>query len=253
MRLTAGRWPRPGLHELAVGHWAASAIPGTSLGQRILVNAHMWSVVGVFESETALAGTFLADSEAILDEFGRDGYNAVVARLADDCNHAALQESLTARGLDVDVVKDVDYAARSVAALGTFRTLAAVVGIPMSLGAIFCVFGVASMAVQTRKRELGTLLAIGFSPSTVATALVLEFVLVGAMCATVACAMLTFAMSGELITIGVETTSLTFEWHSSTLVFLTALMASGVAALLGASVPAFRTSRLPVTRVLDVR
>ena len=253
LQLAAGRWPKAGLHELAVGQWAAQAIDRTRLGEEILVNAHKWRVVGVFESDTPLGGVFVADAESVLDEYGRAGYQSAVATLAEDCDASALQDDLKTRGLNVDVISEIDYAAQSAEALDTFRTLTLVVAVPMSLGAAFCIFGVASTAVHGRRRSTAVLRAIGFGRLAVAAAIVVEFMLIAAMCALLACVAVSIFMSGELITFGVEGTSLTFEWQSEGSLFGAALALAAVASLLGACIPAMRIARMPVGQVLNVR
>ena len=253
LQLAAGRWPKAGLHELAVGQWAAQAIDRTRLGEEILVNAHKWRVVGVFESDTPLGGTFVADAESVLDEYGRAGYQSAVATLAEDCDASALQDDLKTRGLNVDVISEIDYAAQSAEALDTFRTLTLVVAVPMSLGAAFCIFGVASTAVHGRRRSTAVLRAIGFGRLAVAAAIVVEFMLIAAMCALLACVAVSMFMSGELITFGVEGTSLTFEWQSEGSLFGAALALAAVASLLGACIPAMRIARMPIGQVLNVR
>ena len=253
LQLAAGRWPKAGLHELAVGQWAAQAIDRTRLGEEILVNAHKWRVVGVFESNTLLGGTFVADAESVLDEYGRAGYQSAVATLTEDCDASALQDDLKTRGLNVDVINEIDYAAQSAEALDTFRTLTLVVAVPMSLGAAFCIFGVASTAVHGRRRSTAVLRAIGFGRLAVAAAIVVEFMLIAATCALLACVAVSIFMSGELITFGVEGTSLTFEWQSEGSLFGAALALAAVASLLGACIPAMRIARMPVGQVLNVR
>ena len=253
LQLAAGRWPKAGLHELAVGQWAAQAIDRTRLGEEILVNAHKWRVVGVFESDTLLGGVFVADAESVLDEYGRAGYQSAVATLAEDCDTSALQDDLKTRGLNVDVISEIDYAAQSAEALDTFRTLTLVVAVPMSLGAAFCIFGVASSAVHSRRRSTGVLRAIGFGQGTVAAAMVVEFVLIAGACALLACVGVSMFMSGELITFGVEGTSLTFEWQSEGSLFWAAVALAILASVLGACVPAVRLARMPLGQALNVR
>ena len=253
LQLAAGRWPQAGLHELAVGQWAAQAIDRTRLGEEILVNAHKWRVVGVFESDTLLGGVFVADAESVLDEYGRAGYQSAVATLTEDCDASALEDDLKTRGLNVDVISEIDYAAQSVEALDTFRTLTLVVAVPMSLGAAFCIFGVASTAVHGRRRSTAVLRAVGFGRLAVAAAIVVEFMLIAAMCALLACVVVSIFMSGELITFGVEGTSLTFEWQSEGSLFGAALALAAVASLLGACIPAMRIARMPIGQVLNVR
>ena len=253
LQLAAGRWPKAGLHELAVGQWAAQAIERTRLGEEILVNAHKWRVVGVFESDTPLGGMFVADAESVLDEYGRAGYQSAVATLAEDCDASALRDDLKTRGLTVDVISEVDYAAQTVEALDTFRTLTLVVAVPMSLGAAFCIFGVASTAVHSRRRSTGVLRAIGFGQGAIAAAIVVEFMALAGVCALLACVGVSIFMSGELITFGVEGTSLTFEWQSEGSLFGAAVALAVLASILGACIPAVRLARMPIGRVLNVQ
>lgn len=251
LQLLDGRWPQAGLHELAVGVVGEWAPPAAAIGSKILVNAHMWTVVGVFESETSLAGALLADAEALINEYERNGYNAVSASLAADCDADALQGDLRSAGLEVDVVTEPEYAAQVVEVLDNFRTMSVVVGVPMALGAIFCVFGVASMAVRERRRELGVLVAMGFRPAVAAMAVVVEFMLVAGACAVLSCVVVAAVMSGELITFGVSTASLTFAWQSSVSLFATAVIFAGIGALVGAIVPAVRLSRRTARLLLE--
>lgn len=248
--LVAGRWPRAGLHELAVGSSAEQEVPGAALGDEVLVNARTWPIVGVFTTDSALAGAFITDAESLVDAYGRQGYNVAVGKLDPECTFDLLTAELESLGVDVDVVPSEVYLEQVNAVIGTFRLLAIVVGIPMAIGAACCSFGVAATVVHTRRRDLMLLLALGLGPSSVAGALVAEIVVIAAACSAVASTLAAFAMSGQLISVGVELTSLIFEWRSSFTMYLTGIATASLTSMFGALVPTVRVVRMDTMRVM---
>jgi len=180
VRLVQGRMFRPGLEEVVVGKLANERIAHCSIGDRIKLAGHEWSIVGVFDANgTSFDSEIWGDVELFMPVFDRPVYQSVTFRLDEPSHFGAIQKRLEADPrMSVRVHhEDEFYAAQSATLATLLRGLGLFVTLIMALGAVFGALNTMYAAVGSRTKEIGTLLALGFSRGAVLVSFLLESVL----------------------------------------------------------------------------
>jgi len=180
VHLVQGRMFRPGLEEVVVGKLANERIAHCSIGDRIKLAGHQWSIVGVFDANgTSFDSEIWGDVELFMPVFDRPVYQSVTFRLDEPSHFGAIQKRLEADPrMSVRVHhEDEFYAAQSATLATLLRGLGLFVTLIMALGAVFGALNTMYAAVGSRTKEIGTLLALGFSRGAVLVSFLLESVL----------------------------------------------------------------------------
>jgi putative ABC transport system permease protein len=248
IRLTGGRMFQPGLHELIASNSCRRQFTGFEIGDRRSIRGIDWSVVGNFDEGHALQCLVYADVDVLMSTFNRNTYNQVSVMLQSTASFAAFRDALQAnptlhleaQGEREAVLEDfkqlkgiLDFASYFV---GTIMAIGATLGAVNSLYAI----------VDSRRRELGTLRAIGFRPAAVVVSILCEsllFALPGAL------------LGGALAWVffnGLSASPFGYNFQlavtpSLGLIGISWALAMGLA---GGLLPALRAARLPVATAL---
>ena len=184
IRIVDGRSFRPGLNEIIVGKSLTRRIAGTDVGDRMRFAGRDWDVVGTFEAGgSSWESEIWGDAELLLPAFDRPGYQSVTLRLADPKEFASAKSRLESDPqLEVQVERERDYYRRqSTQVVALLRTLSVFIAVIMSVGAVFGALNTMYAAVGSRTREIGTLLALGFTPGSVLRSFLLESLLLSAI------------------------------------------------------------------------
>ena len=194
VRLTAGRWYTPGSNEAVLGVGLARRLRDMQLGGTLTIGRNTWHIVGLFEAgRSSLESELWMDGDLLQSVFHRDGiFQSVRFRAAGDPAEAVRQ--LTAlidtdpRLHAVQAMTEKEYYRKQSKLMADLITILGgmLTGI-MSIGAIAGAMNTMYAAVSQRKREIGCLLAMGFSPEAVWVAFVVESLLLAALGAARAC------------------------------------------------------------------
>ncbi len=190
VHLVEGRMFRPGLTEVVVGKLANARIAHCSVGDRIKLAGRQWSIVGVFDAGgTSFDSEIWGDVELFMPVFDRPVYQSVTFRLDEPSHFGAIQKRLEAdprMGIQVKH-EDEFYAAQSAMLATLLRGLGLFVTSIMALGAVFGALNTMYAAVGSRTKEIGTLLALGFSRGAILTSFLIESVLLAALGGLLGC------------------------------------------------------------------
>ncbi len=184
VRLADGRSFRPGLAEIVVGRSLSRRIEGAQLGGSLSFGGQEWAVVGVFEAGgSSFESEVWGDVELLVPAFDRPMVQSVTVRLSEPATFEAFERRLESDPtLEVQVERESDYYRKQSRQLvELLQTLAVFIGAVMSVGAIFGALNTMYAAVGTRTREIGTLLAIGFTPGSVLRSFLAESLLISAI------------------------------------------------------------------------
>ncbi len=256
VRITAGRFFRPGLAELVIGSNAIRSYQGFALGGTVRFGGGTWQVVGVFD-----AGGSAFDSEMwcdanVLDEIYKRPTNifqSVTVRLESPTALGRFKDALTSDPrLSVQVDRETDYyRAQSRSLTDLIRILGFLVALVMGVGAVFAALNTMYSAVAERSREIATLRALGFGGRTVVLSFIVESLFIAFIGGALGC-LAVLPMNGF--------TTGTINWQTfSHLAFAfritPGLLAQGLAfallmGLLGGVPPAVRAVRRPVAVAL---
>jgi putative ABC transport system permease protein len=248
MRFTGGRMFKPGLHELIAGNPCTRQFTGFDIGDRRLIHGAEWTIVGHFDQGHAQQCTVYADVDGVLSAFSRNSYTSATVMLQSAAEFGAFRDAVTANPTlhleaqrEGDVVEDgfkqlnaiLDFVSYFV---GTIMAIAATLGAVNSMYAI----------VDSRRRELATLRAIGFGPGAIVASILAESVLLAFPGALLG------ALVAWLLFNGLSASPFGYSFQ---LAVTPSLAAIGIAwslgmGLLGGLLPALRAARVPVTTAL---
>lgn len=249
LHLTAGRMFQSGLHELIASNKCARQLSNFAVGDKRVMRGGEWRVVGNFDLGGG-EGTCVvfADAETILSAFRINTYNQVTVLLQSPESFAQLTDALEANpAVRVDAKREAEVTEQSMKRfngmldfvtyfIGAIMAVAATIGAANSLYAI----------VDSRRRELATLGALGFTPGPIITSILVEAALL--------------ALPGAFIGVGLAWlffngfTASPFGF-SFQLAVTPPIAALGIAWALGMGIaggllPALKAAHLPVTAAL---
>jgi ABC-type lipoprotein release transport system permease subunit len=184
-RVVAGREFRPGTNEIVVGKALLGRVEGCQLGGALDTGGASWPVVGVIDSGgSAFDSEIWCDVEVFMQVFRRPVYGTVVLRRAvpapaegPDPLRTRLESDVR---LDAKTFTERQYFREQSGVLGTALKFVAVfiAGI-MAIGAAFGTAVTLLASLAERRREIGTLLALGFRPHHVVVGFLCEATVLG--------------------------------------------------------------------------
>ena len=249
LRLTSGRMFEPGLHEFIASNKCARQFSNFAVGDKRVMRGGEWTVVGGFDLGRGEGKCVVfADAETILSAFRINTYNQVTVLLQSPRAFTQLTEALKANPtLRIEARREAAVIEDSMKRFnGILNFVSYFIGAIMAVAATFGAANSLYAIVDSRRRELATLCALGFTPGPLITAIVAESTLL--------------ALCGAIIGVGLAW----FFFHgfaASPLGFslqlaVTAPIAGlGIAwafamGIVGGVLPAMKAARLPLTTAL---
>ncbi|NTV42194.1 MAG: FtsX-like permease family protein, partial [Syntrophobacteraceae bacterium] len=257
IRLTQGRPFRPGASEVVLGKSIAQRFAIGGLGQTIQFGTRPWTVVGIMDAGgAAFDSEIWADADLLMTAFRRPVYSSVIMHLRDPSLFPAVKEGVTKDPrLTVDAFREIDYYAAQSALMTSFiRILGITLTLIFSLGAIIGSMVTMYAAVANRVTEIGTLRALGFQRRTILSTFLAESLFLSLIGGLLGLLSASFMNRLTISTMNWQTFSeLTFRFHLSQSVVVSALSFAAVMGLLGGMLPALRASRMDIVTALRAR
>jgi ABC-type lipoprotein release transport system permease subunit len=254
VRLTEGRWFRPGSSELVAGRAVAAGFQGVQLGATLRFGGRDWTIVGLFDAgKSGFDSELWADSEQLMQTFRRQNFSTVVFRLADPARFDALRQrveddprlTLEAKREERFYAEQSEALANFISILGT--SLAVIFSVGAVVGATITMFG----AVASRIGEIGTLRALGFRRGAVLLAFLGEsllLALVGGVFGLLAASVMQVV---DVSTTNFATFSeLAFQFRLTFSIAVESLLFALFMGFVGGFVPAWRAARLKIVDCL---
>src|SRR5271166_3861118 len=255
IKIVEGRSFTPGLYEVIVGKKIADRVEGLDIGSTINIQRKNWKVVGLFDADgSSFESEIWGDYDAMAPAIGRNGgCESLTVRLTNPSVLAGFDKDLRVNP-QIQVEADSerkyyeDLAGSTAMALIILATFVAVV---MGIGAVFGAMNTMYAIVSQRTREIGTLRALGFSRFSILFSFVMESVLLALIGGALGC-LLAFTMNGYTAGTG-QTQSfseMAFAFKITPQVLIIGIVFAVVMGFVGGLLPAFRASRMPITRAL---
>ena len=249
LHLTSGRLFRPGLRELIAGNVCARKFAGFALGDKRPMRGGDWTIVGTFDMGTTEGSCLVfADTEVLMTAFGRNTFNQVAAMLDSPARFAAFADAVkTNPTMHAEVKTEAEVMEQNISQLrGMLNFVSYFVGTIMAVAATLGAVNSLYAVVDSRRRELATLRALGFRAVPVVASILTESILL--------------ALPGALLGVGLAwvlfngltASPFGFSFH---LAVTASTVATGVTwalvmGVLGGFLPALRAARVPVTVAL---
>ncbi len=248
LRMTAGRMFRRGLHELIASEVCAREFTGFDLGDRRSLRGFDWTVVGLFDEGVSRQCIVYGDVDSLMSSFDRNDYTRVVARLASSADFTGFSAAVRANpALHLEVHREREIIEETFAPLNGMLNfvsyfVGAIMAIAATLGSVNALYSI----VDSRRRELATLRAIGFGPAAVVIATLCESVLLAVPGALLGCA-LAWALFHDM---SVSPFGYSFQLAVTPPVAALGIVWALWMGLLGGLLPAWRAAHVPVTTAL---
>jgi len=248
IRLTAGRMFQPGLHELIASNPCRRQFTGFEIGDSRSLRGVDWTIVGHFDEGHALQCVVYTDVDVLMSTFNRNTYNQVSVMLQSPADFGAFRDALRANPtLRLEVQQEREEMLENFKQLkGILDFASYFVGTIMAIGATLGAVNSLYAIVDSRRRELGTLRAIGFGSGAIITSILCEsllFSLPGAL------------LGGALAWVFFNGLSASPFGYNFKLAVTPSLALIGIVwalgmGLAGGLLPALRAARLPVAEAL---
>jgi ABC-type lipoprotein release transport system permease subunit len=252
--LAAGRMFQPGLNEIVVGKLVSERFKHCGLNDKIKLAGRDWTVVGILDAHgTAYDSEIWGDVELFMPVFDRPVFQNVTLRLDDPSHFEALKKRLEADPrYSLAVHRENEfYAAQSGAMAGLLRTLGLFVTIIMALGAVFGALNTMYASVSARTKEIGTLLALGFSRGAVMLSVLSESVALCLIGGALGCLLALPVRSFTTGTMSFASFSeLAFRFDVTPMMMLSGLVFAAFMGLVGGYFPARRAAMMPITEAV---
>lgn len=249
VKIIEGRNYRPAVHEVIVSDPIRKMYRGMDIGDHITLRGTEWTVVGVFAGSDSVGDSVLrADADTVMSTFGRTTFQQVLVILDSPADIPAYKQAMeTNPAIDVDVKTVAQTFEAGFGQLNNLLDfLAYFVGAVMASGAVFGALNSLYSSVDSRRRELATLRAIGFGGGPIMLSVLIEGMALALPGAFLGAAIAWAFYNGHVVSPGGLIFKLTVTPH----VVWVAVVWALVIGLLGASLPALRAVRVPVATAL---
>ncbi len=249
VKVVAGRFYRPALRELMVSEAIHKMYKGFDIGDHITLRGTRWTVVGIFSSSDALTdGALCADAETVMSAFGRTTFSQVNVRLESPAAFKVFADQLDqSPTVAVDVRTLAQQFEQNFGGLRRFLAfISYFIGCVMASGAVCGALNSLYVSVDSRRREIATLRAVGFNALPIIASLLIEsimLVLPGAILGTLIAWVL---FNGN----AVDTDTLIFKLRVTPHLLAVSIWWALAIGLIGGSLPAIRAARRPVATAL---
>jgi putative ABC transport system permease protein len=258
VNLTQGRWLTEGTEEAVIGVGLARRLENFSLNDTISIGRHVWRIVGVFEATGSIFESEMwMDVELMQNAFRReDVYSSVLFRVAGDPKDAQKeidrQIAFDPRLQSVQAQPESEYYRKQAKLMADLITiLGGLLTAIMAIGAVVGAMNTMYAAVSQRKREIGCLLAMGFTPEAIWIAFMLESLLLSSIGAAVGCSIAMIFNGMKTGTTNWATFSETaFEFLITPEILIGASILALLMGFIGGVLPAIRAARMKVVDAL---
>lgn len=250
LHLVTGRLFRSGLNELISTEACDRLFSGFGVGDTRIIGGTRWQVVGSFELGGSDPGCMAyADASAVMSAYRRDSYNQIVIMLSSPGEYSNLADTLKAMpALRIDARPEREVIREQYARVNGILDFAAYfVGSIMAIGATLGAANSMYAIVDSRRRELATLRALGFGSGPILLATLTGTTILGIPGALLGAA----AAAGVFNNLAASPFGLTLRLAVTPGLCLIGIGFAMVIGTIAGLLPGLRAARLPVSVALS--
>ncbi len=256
LQLVAGKHFSAGLRELLVGRAIARRFPEMAIGKTILLGNSQWIIRGIFSDNNSVFESELwADIGIVQSDYQRSNtVQSVRIALHENTNAKALnQEWNIDPRLNVRVILEKEFFAEQGKNLTRLiRWIGLPVALIMAIGAIIAALNTMFSATTSRRKEIATHKAIGFSSFGISAAIISEAIILsfaGGLVGVLSIYLI-FDNWAVATTNSNNLSQMMFNFEITSSLMTKAMLLSISIGLLGGILPAIQAIRLPLTVAL---
>lgn len=249
IHIVEGRMYRPAVHELVVSDPIRKMYRGMEIGKHLILRGTDWTIVGVFAGNDSVGDSVLrADAETVMSAFSRNTFQQTTVQLESPAVIPAFKAYVASNPTTNVDVKTLEQSFKDNFGQlnGLLTFVAYFVGGIMASGAIFGALNSLYASVDSRRREIATLRAIGFGGKPVVIAVLVEGMLLALPGAFIGAAIAFLLFNGNVV----STAGLIFKLKVTPHLLVVSVLWALAIGLIGGSLPAFRAARLSVAAAL---
>ncbi|MEK6607378.1 MAG: ABC transporter permease [Myxococcota bacterium] len=255
-RIVAGRAARPGGAEVVIGKGVRGNFKGVELGQSFELRKNRpVQVVGVFEANgSSYESEAWGDLNAVRTAFGREEMvSSIRVRLESPAKLDAFAVGVEQnKQLGLEVMREAEYLEKQSEGTAIFiQAMGTVIAVLFSIGAMIGAMITMYAAVAHRRREIGTLRALGFSRASILFSFIVESVLLalgGGLVGAGASLLMTFARFSTMNF--TSWSEISFSFDATPGIIGGSLAFAAAMGLLGGLLPAVRAARMPPVQAM---
>lgn len=252
----SGRRFAAGKDELIAGVGAERGFVALDTGATISIHETPWKVTGEFTAGGGFWESELwTDMAALQAAYHAPGaitclWVKLTSPAAFDAFKQALRDDPQTQGLHAILQRDY-YTEQTSFLKYLILAAAEAIAVALGLGAILAIVNALGMALAARKRELAIQRAVGFRRTALALALLVEVLVIGAVCASIAILVAWFAVNGHEVGSSTGGSAIQFRMHVGAAVIGWTFAYVLILGVLSALWPIARAVRAPLTRTLQ--
>jgi len=254
--ITEGRMFEAGKNEIVVGRSAQQEFAGLDTGSTIRFGQTDWNIVGTFAAGGSVSESELWTDVRILQSAYRRGnsFQSVRVKLQSSGSLNVLKTALDEDPrIDPDVMTEKEYYSGQAEGLSKFIKI---IGYPltilMSIGAVFGALNSMYSSVSVRGKEIATLRALGFGPTSILISTMVESTLLALIGGLLGGATAYLVFNGFQVSTlnGPSFSQVVFDFAVTGDLLVDGLYAALIIGAFGGLLPAIRAARLPVAQAL---
>lgn len=249
VRVVEGTLPRAGTNEIMFGKALKNRIKNLEVGQTLQLRRKELKVVGVFEAGGSSTESEVWGDLAVLSPIflRQELLSTIHVRLESPGAFEAFRASVSGnKSLGLQVERETTYFEKQAEGLSTmYSVMGGAISVLGALGAMIGAMITMYSAVATRKREVGTLRALGFTRTNVVISFVVEAMLLTGIGGAIGAGASMLMGYVRFSTLNVSNfTEIVLRFYPTPKTILIAVGTAVVLGLFGGLLPAIRAARI---------
>jgi len=247
-RLVAGRMFNPAVYEVIVSQSRSDMLKNFEIGDKLHLRGVDWMIVGRYQGSGIADLSIIGDGDTVRSVYKKNTVEDVDAILESPAAVDTFRVALAGNpATAVDVKTDLEIMQANTKAITTLVDFVSYfVAVVMGIGATLAAVNVMYAVVDSRRREIATLRAIGFGSGPIVVSVLIESMFLAIPGAILGVLIAWFFFNGD----NVSSFTSTFHLAVTPALVMLGIVWATVMGVLGGIAPAVRAARVPVADAL---
>jgi putative ABC transport system permease protein len=247
-RLIAGRMFNPAVYEVIVSQSRTDALKNFDIGNKLHLRGVDWMIVGRYQGSGVADLSIIGDGDTVRSAYNKTTVEDVDAVLESPAAVDAFRAALASNPVTaVDVKTELEVLLGNNKGLtGLVDFVSYFVAVVMGIGATLAAVNVMYAVVDSRRREIATLRAIGFGGGPIVVSVLIESILLALPGALLGVLIAWLFFNGNTV----SPFNITFHLAVTPALVALGILWATVMGILGGMAPAVRAARVPVADAL---